>query len=138
MIRLNIRPEKCINCLNCELACSMVHANDSNKNINDKNVPLYKKVIEVEKSLGINVPLTCLQCANPACMSACSFDAITLNEERGVIEINQDKCVSCKSCLYACPFGAIRDYNNVMLKCDLCSGNPACANFCPEGAITYE
>jgi len=41
--------------------------------------------------------------------------------------------------ILACPFGTI-NYNpdtGKVAKCDLCSGDPQCADACPTGAITY-
>ena len=43
-------------------------------------------------------------------------------------------------CTLACPFGTV-NYNastGKVIKCDLCGGNPACADACPTAAITYQ
>ena len=41
--------------------------------------------------------------------------------------------------MVACPFGAISvdPLTDRIIKCDLCLGDPACAKFCPTGAIEY-
>lgn len=41
--------------------------------------------------------------------------------------------------MIACPFGAISvdPLTGKIAKCDLCAGNPACADWCPTGAIEY-
>jgi len=42
-------------------------------------------------------------------------------------------------CTIACPFGTV-NYNTdsgKVMKCDLCGGEPACADACPTAAITY-
>ena len=42
-------------------------------------------------------------------------------------------------CMIACPFGAISvdPLSSKVVKCDLCVGEPACADFCPTNAIEY-
>ncbi len=43
----------------------------------------------------------CLGCGD--CVEACSFDAIHINEETRVPEVDEDKCTSCGACVKACP-----------------------------------
>ena len=45
----------------------------------------------------------------------------------------------CKVCTIACPFGTINYVQETgkVQKCDLCGGEPACAEACPTGAITF-
>jgi Fe-S-cluster-containing hydrogenase component 2 len=57
------------------------------------------------ESSGISVPIMCLQCDNAACEKVCPVGAITRNEETGAMVINQMKCIKCKMCINACPFG---------------------------------
>ena len=51
----------------------------------------------------------------------------------------QEKCVGCKVCTIACPFGTINyaQATGKVVKCDLCGGDPQCAAACPTAAITY-
>lgn len=129
---LQIEPEKCTGCLQCELACSF-HAegvfNPSKSRI---------KVFTFHDE-GRFVPYTCTQCAEAWCMHACPVEAIVLNDRTGAKEVLADVCVGCKVCTIACPFGTVNydQSSKVAYKCDLCGGAPECAQACPTGAITY-
>jgi Fe-S-cluster-containing dehydrogenase component len=83
------------------------------------------------------IPLLCLQCEDPACVKVCFTAALSKREESGTVEFDSAKCVSCRMCVVACPFGSIEvsvDDGKIQ-KCDLCGGDPMCAKFCPSGAL---
>ena len=83
--------------------------------------------------------MQCQQCDDPACMNICPSKAIYLDEATGAKVIDQDKCIGCKMCMIACPFGAISvdPLSKKVVKCDLCVGDPECVKFCPTDAIEY-
>lgn len=129
---LNIDPEKCTGCVQCELACS--YEQEGVFNPSKSRIKVFKFHDE-----GRFVPYTCTQCAEAWCMQACPVDAIQLNPATGAKEIHDDICVGCKVCTIACPFGTV-NYNEdtgKVIKCDLCGGDPECAKACPTDAITY-
>lgn len=50
--------------------------------------------------------LICRRCEHASCVLACPFDALERGED-GIIKRHNMRCVSCKSCSLACPFGTI-------------------------------
>jgi Fe-S-cluster-containing dehydrogenase component len=87
-----------------------------------------------------NIPILCLQCEDAACVQACPVEALVRNERTGAIEVREDRCIQCLACVPACPFGniAVDPSTEMVVKCDLCGGDPMCAKFCPEGALSFE
>ena len=132
MKRLLVRPTECTHCRNCELACAFYHSGAP--------TPIGPRVIEVRRVRTVPVPLTCLQCDEAACIKSCMFDALKRSETTGAVELNLERCVKCMACVAACPFGCalLDDVHNEVVKCDLCGGSPACAQFCPTKALVYE
>jgi Fe-S-cluster-containing hydrogenase component 2 len=51
----------------------------------------------------------------------------------------EDVCVGCKLCTIACPYGTMfyDPAKHKATKCNLCGGDPACAEACPTDAIEY-
>lgn len=123
---------KCVGCRTCEVACSLTQTGVCNP------LSSRRRVIHFEK-VALDVPMQCQQCDDPACMNICPTKAIYLDGETGAKVINKDKCIGCKMCMIACPFGAITvdPLSKKVVKCDLCAGDPACTRFCPTGAIEY-
>ena len=83
--------------------------------------------------------LVCRRCEEPDCVAACRFEALERQDD-GVLKRYNLRCVSCKCCSHACPFGTIffDKPSGTAAKCDLCAGDPACAHACPTGAIAFE
>lgn len=131
--RFIVTPTLCTGCRTCELACSFAHQVDGK--------PGHTRiVIHVSGKKDLWIPVVCLQCDDPACVKSCLVDALKRNHETGAVELNQEKCVKCLACVAACPFGCslLDSQHNMIVKCDLCGGDPVCAHFCPSKALFYQ
>ena len=96
------------------------------------------RIVKVDEE-GIDVPTGCEQCEEAACIAVCPTRAIYRYTASGGVFIDYDKCIGCKECLTACPFGAIH-YNEEkgrFYKCDLCGGDPECVKWCVTGGVQY-
>ncbi len=86
----------------------------------------------------------CRRCPEAFCVAACPREALE-RQERGTVKRYNLRCVGCKSCVLACPFGTLHPeiINYVTAKCDLClaplSENPeyvpACVQSAPAGTF---
>lgn len=128
--------DKCIGCHTCEVACAVVHAGSP-----AQAALRYFPRLRVTKLQRISVPVMCRQCENAPCVAACPVAAL-YQSDSGVLAINE-RCIDCKSCVIACPFGSIEivsqpEATPQIVKCDLCSEHPtgpACVSVCPTEAL---
>jgi len=96
----------------------------------------------------VHFPRSCLHCAEPACVTVCPTGASFKRAEDGIVLVDEDLCIGCKLCSWACPYGA-REFDDdagVMKKCTLCIDRiynetfapedrvPACVATCPASA----
>ncbi len=87
----------------------------------------------------------CMHCNEPACASVCPVGAFHKTEEGPVI-YNADRCIGCRFCMIACPFGVPKyEWSKAFPLVKKCTGcysrikagmKPACATACPT-AISY-
>lgn len=96
----------------------------------------------------VHFPRSCLHCEEPECVRVCPTGASYKRAEDGIVLVDEDICIGCKLCAWACPYGA-REYDadaGVMKKCTLCIDRiynenlpeeervPACVATCPTSA----
>ena len=132
MKALKLVPERCTGCLRCELACSFEQTGAFQPSRSVIHVYPFEKHTSY-------APYTCVQCAEGWCMTACPVDAITISRHTGAKVVIEAKCVGCKLCTIACPYGTIfyNEETHKAFKCNLCEGDPSCAKACPTQAIEW-
>jgi len=124
-------PGRCTGCKICEMVCSFTNEQEFNsQRARIRNVGLLNEALFIS--------FTCMQCADPPCVSVCPSAALV--REDGIVRIDSQRCFGCKLCILLCPLGAIHfdDQNGLAFKCELCGGDPQCVAYCPTGAVQYE
>ena len=129
---LYIDYEKCIGCETCEAVCKFLY-----------DLPSLVMARTVD---GQVVPISCMHCEQAYCMKVCPRGAIMRDRDNAVI-LSTMLCRGCetRSCMMACPYAAFFESDKGVgsRKCDLCAKRrqiglePACAEMCPCGAISY-
>lgn len=56
-------------------------------------------------------PVACQHCRDAACVSVCPTGATYKDEETGIVMIDEETCIGCKTCIEACPYN-VRIYND--------------------------
>ena len=151
--------EKCIGCRTCEIACAVAHG-ESKAGTAGATAGIFIPRLFVMVEPGLSAPVQCHHCVDAPCRNVCQMSAISRVDGRTVVDTS--RCVGCKLCLMACPFGAIefvslpagtkpifpgdapqpeewarRRFQRAS-NCDLCvhrAEGPACVETCPEKAL---
>lgn len=87
--------------------------------------------------------VVCRRCEHASCIAACPCDALERQPD-GAIQRWNLRCVSCKLCTQACPFGTIYPelVGFYVTPCDYClkqhpDQEPRCVSSCKHDAISY-
>lgn len=106
------------------------------------------EVDEYPNNKTVNMPMSCMHCETAECVTVCPTGASFKREEDGIVLVDQDKCMGCNLCSWACPYGAreLDQASGTMKKCTLCvdriydtelseaERQPACVLTCPTRA----
>ena len=134
-VRLFIDLDVCATgeCKECNLKCSYFYHPNNNGIISVAELATYY--------------LVCRRCEEPHCVNACPFEALEQQKEKDKLLIRHNmRCVSCRSCSHACPYGTIYPENVPLLvhNCDFCldrrgrENEPLCIKSCEYGALTLK
>lgn len=130
--RLVIDLNKCDECKACTVKCDYFYQ----PQVTDHGMIALREMIAYA--------LVCRRCENPSCVEACRFEALERQTD-GILKRHNMRCVSCKCCSQACPFGTI--YPEVIpffaVKCDYCMNTlkkniPTCLPKCDKNAVEFK
>jgi Fe-S-cluster-containing dehydrogenase component len=86
----------------------------------------------------------CNHCENPPCVHACPTRASHVSDLGSIVMVDHDKCIGCKACMVACPYGARFVHTDGYVdKCTFChhrvkeGKDPACVAVCPTRAMAF-
>ena len=107
---------KCVGCRGCEAACSEANGLPAPELSGQDSVFNTRRTTGVDAFTVVNRYSTsaeggpvfakkqCMHCGEPACASACLVKALEKTPEGPVI-YHADRCIGCRYCMVACPFG---------------------------------
>ncbi len=166
---------RCIGCRACSVACKVwndLPADTGGKVTTEGGVPgkgtvsaktftymRYREVADEDGNLDkwAFVKIQCMHCLEPACETACIVGAIRRSETIGAVTYDRNKCIGCRYCMVACPFGIpCYQWDKVspwIKKCTFCANRqkaketaespweetlePACVTTCPTDALVF-
>ena len=156
---------RCIGCNTCAVACkvsnnlpkdvwwNVVHT--EGRDFADTSKGTYGGEMQLSW-----LPVNCMHCENAVCEEVCPTGA-TVKRDDGIVTVDEETCIGCKSCMEACPYDVRRLIENepeyylelpigdpaakshkggTVEKCDFCAGRidrgekPACLELCPGRA----
>lgn len=142
----------CANCKACQIACQ--DKNDLPFYLRWRRVVSYggggwaphptHKDLMVQNVYANSLSIACMHCDKPRCAEVCPAAAIEKRAD-GVVLIDTDKCIGCRYCEWACPYGApqFNEELGVMTKCTFCDDllaggeNPACVDACVMRCLDF-
>ena len=160
-------------CQDCMIACHKSHNVPEFDNPKDEIKWIWKEKFEhafheqeneylEEAALHSHIPLLCNHCDHPPCAKVCPTNATWKREEDGIVMMDWHRCIGCRYCIAACPYGS-RSFNwrdprsfideinpdyptrmrGVVEKCTFCDEQlavgkpPLCVAACKEGAMAF-
>ena len=168
---------KCIGCRRCAYACVQENNVDRTQgiewikvlNLDREELELLNTDIDYTNAPykdRVYIPVACNQCEYPPCIMVCPVRA-TWQEPDGIVIVDSYRCIGCRYCITACPYGArhlnwkpvtldaltlnpnMHEFGNVprevhtVEKCTFCiqrsrnGGTTACVEICPVGARVF-
>jgi anaerobic dimethyl sulfoxide reductase subunit B len=140
----------CTRCKTCQIACK--DKNDTPLGILWRRVFQYgggswvkqDDVMVPNNVYSYAISIACMHCEDPICVEVCPTGA-SIKRDDGVVYIDQDVCIGCRYCEWACPYGAryFNDASGAMTKCDFCRDllaqgkNPACVDACNMRCLKF-
>lgn len=105
--------DRCIGCRSCAVACKHHNAQAPEcwwNRVFTVGADEHQTATGADGSLRMDfLPLSCQHCENPACEKVCPTGA-TYATNDGTVLIDYERCIGCRYCFAACPYG-VRQFN---------------------------
>ncbi len=152
--------DTCVGCHACAISCKEWNTSGTTGSLSDhkpydkdpsgvffNRVRVYEEG-DYPHDKTVNFPMSCMQCEEAACVTVCPTGASYKRKSDGIVLIDQDKCMGCNYCAWACPYGSreLDRESGTMKKCTLCvdriydeslpeaERQPSCVMTCPTSA----
>lgn len=115
---------KCVGCRSCQVSCKQwnqlpAEATQAAAGLpglqqpaavsgKTRTIVTFNEVPDDKAQGGLHyvfVKRQCMHCQEPACVSACPVTAMA-RTDKGQVIYDNEKCIGCRYCVWACPFGA--------------------------------
>jgi formate dehydrogenase iron-sulfur subunit len=149
MIGILVDVTRCNGCNRCVEACALANelaAAPPTQQEQGDGLSANRWTAIVYTSDGTPVRKFCRHCLEPACVSVCPVGAM-IKTEAGPVIYDSSRCMGCRYCMMACPFGIPRyEWESaapLVRKCTLCYERlghgelPACVQACPEQVLAF-
>lgn len=135
-----INTKRCVGCFACRLACQMKNELEPQETFIKYDMLERGTYPSVHAEV---VPSQCMHCEDAPCQKVCPTHA-TYTTDDGVVLVDPERCIGCKYCMAACPYGSrIQiEATGIIEKCRFCYhdgqvGSPACVGTCVTGARVF-
>ena len=161
---MGVDVDKCIGCNRCAVACKAENnvpdepfyfrtwverytiGRDGDATVENISLGTAREVAQDAREVirTFFVPKLCNHCANPPCVQVCPVKA-TFTTEDGAVIVDSKRCIGCRYCIQACPYGAryLHPETKTADKCTFCYHRlvkglqPACVEVCPTQARIF-
>lgn len=132
---------RCVGCGACVEGCQKANEQPAH-NAHGFDEQTYTYLMD--RGSDVYVRRMCMHCEQPSCASVCPVKAL-VKTDAGPVTYDPDKCMGCRYCMMACPFGVpTYEWNSAtprVRKCQMCAHRgdkgPMCAEVCPaEATVT--
>src|SRR5208337_1378894 len=139
-----IHQERCIDCERCMEACAKTNRVPG---YGYRTNVLERQVAGATEQKREFIPVLCNQCNKPPCVLGCPTKATYKDSKTGIVMMQYEKCIGCKTCMVACPYNAryFNEERRAVDKCNFCADTrlskgykvTACVEACPANARIF-
>lgn len=97
-----IDTRRCVGCKACMVACKTENKTPPGVSY----TVVLDHVMDRPEDKPVFMTKPCFHCEKPSCVSVCPVSATFKREQDGIVVVDYDRCIGCRYCITACPYGA--------------------------------